>query len=106
MKSAAMATTDPMERVDFSGRENKDSAEGREGDRRDLRDDRRRVLSAEEALVADRDREKGEDEREAKVDSEVFPPKARAVGHPFFPRRRRGCRRIQCPGSRVTARPD
>ena len=77
----------PDGEVDFSGRENKDSAESHEGDRRDLRDDRRRILGAKEALVADRDREKGEDEGEPKIDGEVFPPKARPVGHPFFPRR-------------------
>ena len=101
-----MATTDPMERSISPAVQDKDRAESHEGGRRDLRDDRRRVLGAEEALVADRDCEKGEDEGEPKIDGEVFPPKARPVGHPFFPRRRRDRCRIQCPGSRVTARLD
>ena len=48
----------PDGEVDFAGREDKDRAESHEGYRRDLRDDRRRVLGAEEALVADGDCEK------------------------------------------------
>jgi hypothetical protein len=42
----------PDGEVDFAGREDKDRVESHEGDRRDLRDDRRRVLSAEEALAS------------------------------------------------------